>query len=105
MGDVGDALGMHVSTISRAVAGKHVATPRGLLALRECFVGALATLDGAMSAGEIQAQLKTLVDAEASPLSDAALARALSADGIPVARRTVAKYRAALGIPSSSKRR
>ena len=105
MGDVGEALEMHVSTISRAVAGKHVATPGGMLALRDCFVGGLATAEGGMSAGEIQMRLQALVAAEKAPLSDARLAAALSASGIPVARRTVAKYRSALGIPSSSKRR
>jgi DNA-directed RNA polymerase specialized sigma54-like protein len=41
-----------VSTISRAVAGKHVATPGGLRALREFFVGTVATSEGGMSAGE-----------------------------------------------------
>ena len=105
MGDVGEALEMHVSTISRAVAGKHVATPTGLLALRDCFVGGVATADGGMSAGEIQMRLQALVAAETAPLSDAALAAALSEGGIPVARRTVAKYRGALGIPASPQRR
>lgn len=104
MGDVGAALDMHVSTISRAVSGKHVAAPGGLIALRDCFVGGLATAAGGMSAGEIQQALAALVDGEAAPLSDAALARALADAGMQVARRTVAKYRNELGIPSSAGR-
>ena len=105
MGDVGAALDMHVSTVSRAVAGKHVAAPGGLIALRDCFVGALATAAGGVSAGEVQQALGALIAAETVPLSDAALARMLGDAGIPVARRTVAKYREELGIPSSTVRR
>jgi RNA polymerase sigma-54 factor len=105
MGDLGAALDMHVSTVSRAVAGKHVATPGGLIALRDCFVGGLATATGGVSAGEVQQALGALIEAETAPLSDAALTRALNDAGIPVARRTVAKYREELGIPSSAQRR
>jgi RNA polymerase sigma-54 factor len=54
---------------------------------------------------KIQQRLRALVAAETAPLSDAALAEALSDTGIPVARRTVAKYRGVLGIPSSTGRR
>jgi RNA polymerase sigma-54 factor len=104
MGDLGAALDMHVSTVSRAVSGKHVAAPGGLIALRDCFVGGLATAAGGMSAGEIQQALAALVDGETAPLSDAALARALADAGMPVARRTVAKYRDELGIPPSAGR-
>lgn len=103
--DLGATLDMHVSTISRAVAGKHVATPGGLVALRDCFVGALETAAGGVSAGEVQQALRAMIDAETAPLSDAALARALNDAGVAVARRTVAKYREELGIPSSTIRR
>ena len=105
MVDLGAALDMHVSTVSRAVAGKHVATPGGLIAIRDCFVGGLATAAGGVSAAEVQQALRALIDAEETPLSDAALAGALGDAGIPVARRTVAKYREELGIPSSTVRR
>ncbi len=106
MQDVADAVGIHVSTVSRAVAGKYVESAHGIHALRRFF-------DGGRSLGEragreaVKAALARLIAAEdpAAPLSDAALMRRLAAEGFQVARRTVLKYRRELGLPSSRRRR
>ena len=94
------------STISRAVAGKTVETPRGLFGFEFFFLRALpGDRSKAVSAARVRARLADLLAAESQPLDDAALARLLAAEGIPVARRTVAKYRATLRIPPVHRRR
>lgn len=100
-------LGLHESTVSRAIARKYVRTPRGTLALRDFFASGIGT-DGGGSASStaIQDRIRQLVANEnpRKPLSDARLADTLKAEGVPVARRTVAKYREALQIPASHER-
>jgi len=107
--EVADALGVHVSTISRSVSGKYAQTPHGILPLRSFFSGGPAKASGeVLSQQAVQLRMKELVDAEnpAAPLSDDRLARLLrKSEGIPLARRTITKYRRALGIPSSKLRR
>ncbi len=108
MTQVADQLGIHVATVSRAVAEKYLQTPRGVVPLRKFFSGGLATESGQdMSYDAVRAALKEVVDAEdkASPLSDDAIADALKAKGIEIARRTVAKYRDQLGVPSARMRK
>lgn len=108
MTQVADQLGVHVATVSRAVADKHIQTPRGIVPLRSFFSGGLATDSGQdMSYDAVKAALREIVDAEdpASPLSDDALADALKERGIDIARRTVAKYRTQLDIPSARLRK
>lgn len=105
--EVADEIGMHESTVSRAVARKYVHTPRGTLSLKEFFDSGIGTEGGGeASSTAIQQMIRTLVDAEdpRKPLSDARLADLLKASGVPVARRTVAKYREALHIASSHDR-
>ncbi|MGI8561600.1 MAG: RNA polymerase factor sigma-54 [Luteimonas sp.] len=105
--DVANEIGMHESTVSRAVSRKHVHTPRGTLPLRAFFASGIDTEGGGeASSTAIQDMIRRLVEAEnpRKPLSDARLAEALKASGVPVARRTVAKYREALNIPSSHER-
>ena len=100
-------LGLHESTVSRAIARKYVRTPRGTLALRDFFASGIGTDDGgSASSTAIQDRIRQLVAAEnpRKPLSDARLADTLKAEGVPVARRTVAKYREALQIPASHER-
>lgn len=118
MTDIADELGLHQSTISRAVTGVSLDTPRGTIWLRALFGGragaagrksrpdGVAPAEGA-SAEAMRARLAALVAAETpqEPLTDAALAVELSAAGQPVARRTVAKYRDLLGIPPAHRRR
>jgi RNA polymerase sigma-54 factor len=104
-GAVAAVLGLHESTISRATAGLRILTPHGPMAANAFFPSALG--DGAVSSAAVKAALQRLVADEdgAAPLSDAALAEALSARQMPVARRTVAKYREGLGIPPAFRRR
>ena len=108
MTQVADQLGVHVATVSRAVSGKHVQTPRGVVALRKFFSGGIQTDEGEeMSWEAIRAALREIVDSEdkGKPLSDEALSKALKARGIEIARRTVAKYRDQLGIPAARLRK
>jgi RNA polymerase sigma-54 factor len=105
--EVAGEIGMHESTVSRAVSRKHVHTPRGTLPLRAFFASGIDTGGGGeASSTAIQDMIRRLVEAEdpRKPLSDARLAESLKASGVPVARRTVAKYREALGIASSHER-
>jgi RNA polymerase sigma-54 factor len=88
---VAEALGLHESTVSRAVAGKRLRLPDGrVLALAELFGTARSAHDS----------LRTVIASEDRPLSDGELTRALRAHGHHLSRRTVAKYRAQLGIPA-----
>ncbi len=105
---VADQLGVHVATVSRAVAGKYVQTPRGILPLRKFFIGGTQTDSGEeVSWDAIKAAMKEVVDAEdkSKPLSDEAIVKGLKERGIDIARRTVAKYRESMGIGSSVERR
>lgn len=105
--EVAEEIGMHESTVSRAVARKWVHTPRGTLSLKDFFDSGVGTEGGGeASSTAIQQMIRSLVDAEdpRKPLSDARLAELLKAAGVPVARRTVAKYREALHIASSHER-
>lgn len=97
-------LGMNVSTVSRTVAGKWVATPRGAFALRTLFSGGTETDSGSdISWRAVKAMVRDIIAAEpkAAPLSDQAIARALKERGVTLARRTVVKYLEQLGIPIS----
>lgn len=112
MTQVAEQLGIHVATVSRAVAEKHLATPRGIVPLRKFFSGGLQTT-GESGEGEsmawdaIKVALKEVIDAEdkASPLSDETLVDELKKRGIEIARRTVAKYRDQIGIPTARLRK
>jgi RNA polymerase sigma-54 factor len=108
MTGVAEQLGIHVATVSRAVAEKYLLTPRGVVALRKFFSGGLATEGGSdMAWDAIKEALKDVIDAEdrAKPLSDEQLVAAMKDRGIEIARRTVAKYRDQLGIPTARLRR
>jgi RNA polymerase sigma-54 factor len=108
MVEVADQLGIHVGTVSRAVAEKWMQTPRGLVPLRRFFTGGTATESGQdMSWEAVKARLKEIVDAEdkSDPLSDSALAAELKKAGIDIARRTVVKYRQQLDIPPARRRK
>jgi len=108
MTQVADQLGVHVATVSRAVSGKYVQTPRGVFPLRRFFSGGTQTEGGEdVSWDAVKAALQEVVDGEdkSNPLSDEALAEALKEKGIEIARRTVAKYRSQLGIPAARMRK
>jgi RNA polymerase sigma-54 factor len=105
--EVAAEVGLHESTVSRAIARKYALTPRGTLPLRSFFASGIGTEGGGeASSTAIQSMIKRLIEAEnpRKPLSDAKLADTLKASGVPVARRTVAKYREAMNIPASHER-
>lgn len=108
MMDIASKVSVHVATISRAVAGKYVQTPRGIFALRMFFSGGTTTASGEHVAWDaVKARLKEIVDHEDkfNPLADDQIAEALREAGIKIARRTVAKYRNLLNIASARQRR
>lgn len=108
MSTLAGRLGISESTVSRAVAGKHLSCPAGVFALRELFSTGYVTESGdAVSNTAVKEALRELVAKEdpAHPLSDERLAEALQERGLSVARRTVAKYREALGIAGTHLRR
>ncbi|KRD78113.1 RNA polymerase factor sigma-54 [Lysobacter sp. Root983] len=105
--EVANEIGLHESTVSRAISRKYARTPRGTVPLRAFFASGIDTGSGGeASSTAIQAMIRRLIEAEnpRKPLSDARLAETLKATGVPVARRTVAKYREAMSIPSSQDR-
>ena len=105
--EVAAEVGLHESTVSRAIARKYARTPRGTIPLRGFFASGIDTGGGGeASSTAIQSMIRQLIEAEnpRKPLSDARLAESLKSTGIPVARRTVAKYREAMGIASSQDR-
>jgi RNA polymerase sigma-54 factor len=108
MQQIADRIGMHVTTVSRAVDDKWLQTPRGLYPLRRFFVGGTKSADGEEVAWDaVRMKLQEIVQEEPkdSPFSDDELVDELAKRGITVARRTVTKYRKAMKIPSSRQRR
>ncbi len=109
MADLALALNLHESTISRVVAGASIDTAHGTWWLRQMFSAAIGDPDGPQVAGAaLRHRLARLIGAEnpAKPLSDAALAMALTEEtGVQIARRTVAKYREVQGIPAAYRRK
>ncbi len=105
---VAGRLGLHESTIARAVRGKYVQTPRGLFPLRFFFSKGLPAVAGMdRSPAYIRQRIVELIGDEPprAPLTDQDLTTALLAEGILISRRTVAKYRDQLRIPKASFRR
>jgi RNA polymerase sigma-54 factor len=106
--EVAEQLGIHVGTVSRAVADKWLQTPRGVVRLRKMFTGGTETDSGQNLSWEaVKAKLKEIVENEdkSAPLSDSALVDELKKRGIDIARRTVVKYRQQLDIPPARRRR
>jgi RNA polymerase sigma-54 factor len=106
--EVGEAIEMHESTISRVTSNKYMLCDRGLYELKYFFSSGVASSDeggeGA-AAGAVKAAIGELIAAETEILSDDTLVDLLKDRGFDVARRTVAKYREAMGIGSSIQRR
>ncbi len=108
MQQVADVVGVHVTTVSRAVDDKWIQTPRGMYPLKRFFVGGTRSDDGDDVAWDtVRIRLQEVIDKEdkSAPLSDDDLVRELEKLGVTVARRTVTKYRQTMGIPSSRQRR
>lgn len=108
MQEVAERIGMHVSTVSRALAGKYIQTPQGLFPMKYFFTGGFANADGESESNRaIMLKIAEMCKGEdkKSPLSDQEIVAKLQAEGIDIARRTVAKYREKLNIPSSRQRK
>jgi len=109
MQEIADEAGVHISTVSRAAAGKYAQTPRGIFPLKFFFTSGTVNSEGeSESQTSIKDKLRRIVDSEdkTKPYSDDQLAALLAeAEGVKIARRTVTKYRRALDIPSSTRRR
>ncbi|MGE4619354.1 MAG: RNA polymerase factor sigma-54 [Planctomycetota bacterium] len=108
MQDVADAVGVNVSTVSRAISGKWFQAPGMIRELRSLFSGGTVKDDGSQeSRGGVIARIQELVKNEdsAKPLSDAQIVVKLGEVGVRISRRTVTKYRESEGIPSSRERR
>ncbi len=108
MQQIAEKVGVHVTTVSRAVDDKYIETPRGIYPLRMFFVGGTTNDEGEDVAwNRIRIELQKLVESEdkSKPLSDDELVRGLKALGLNVARRTITKYREKLSIPSSRQRK
>ena len=108
MQQIADRVGVHVTTVSRAVDDKWIQTPRGIFPLKRFFVGGTVSADGEEVAWDaVRLKLQEIVDAEdkTKPFSDDELVKQLATHGITVARRTVTKYRKAMDIPSGRQRR
>ena len=106
--EVAEEVGVHPSTVSRAVANKYVHTPQGVLELRYFFSESVNGPQGSeMSLLSLKRRVKKMIEEEdtAHPLTDEQITKRLSEEGIQVTRRTVAKYREDLRIPSTHRRR
>ena len=108
MQQIADKVGVHVTTVSRAVDDKWMQTPRGIFSLKRFFGGGTVSADGEdVAYALIRIKLQAIVDAEdkSKPHSDDELVRQLASHGMNVARRTITKYRKKMGIPSSRQRK
>ncbi len=108
MAEVAEVVGVHETTVSRAVSGKYMATPQGVFEMKYFFTGGYQTATGeSLSNISVKQAILDLVKHESgsAPLSDHEIVEILSERGIPIARRTVAKYRSELNILPSHMRR
>jgi RNA polymerase sigma-54 factor len=108
MAEIAEAVGVHETTVSRAVSGKYMATPQGVFEMKYFFTSGYQTATGeSLSNTSVKEAILDLVKREDGnePLSDNEIVEILSERGIPIARRTVAKYRTELNILPSHMRR
>ena len=108
MQEAADIIGIHATTVGRALAGKYAETPFGIFALKDFFGGGYEADGGAsVASSSVKEKIRAIVESESprAPMSDSAIASALASDGINIARRTVAKYREELGIAPKNIRR
>jgi RNA polymerase sigma-54 factor len=108
MVQIADEVGVHETTVSRAISGKYMCTPHGVFEMKYFFTPGYQTAGGeSMSNTSVKGMIADLVKDEdpRSPLSDKEIVELLSKKGIPIARRTVAKYRSELNILPSNMRK
>src|SRR5437588_6998315 len=108
MVQIADAVGVHETTVSRAISGKYMSTPQGVFEMKYFFTPGYRTATGeSMSNTSVKEEILDLIKNEDghAPLSDQEIVQILCQRGVPVARRTVAKYRTELNILPSNMRR
>jgi RNA polymerase sigma-54 factor len=106
--EVAEEIGVHPSTVSRAVSSKYAHTPQGVFELRYFFSESVQGPEGGgTSLLILKRRVKKLIEEEdpGRPLTDEQITRILQSQGIQVTRRTVAKYREDMRIPSTHQRR
>ncbi|WP_251862124.1 RNA polymerase factor sigma-54 [Clostridium sp. Marseille-Q2269] len=108
--EIADSLGMHESTISRAIRDKYINTNRGTILIKDLFTTGITATNSTgedISAEFIKREIKELIDKEdkKKPISDQIICNILNNKGIQISRRTVAKYREDMGIKSSKCRK
>jgi len=108
MAQVAEVVGVHETTVSRAVSGKYIETPQGVFEMKFFFTAGLQTTSGGtVSNTSVKDLVAEIFKAEniTKPLPDQEVVKMLTAKGITIARRTVAKYRNELGILPSNLRK
>ena len=109
MVQVAEVVGVHETTVSRAVSGKYIQTPQGIFEMKYFFTAGIQTSDGGdmMSNTSVKDMVAEMFQAEdgAKPLSDQEVVKMLAEKGVIIARRTVAKYRGELNILPSNLRK
>lgn len=108
MSTIAEAVGVHETTVSRAVSGKYMETPFGIFEMKFFFTSGYTTPDGEEVSNEsVKRAIQDLVASEnpGKPLSDEQIVKLLKAQGVAVARRTIAKYRDQLGLLPSHLRK
>lgn len=107
--DIADNLGIHESTVSRAIKDKFINISKGTIKIKDLFTVGLSSKDNSqdISTNLIKKEIRLLIDSEdkTNPFSDQGICDTLNKNGMNISRRTVAKYREELGIKSSSKRK
>lgn len=105
--ELATTLGLHPSTVGRAIAGKALAFGGAVFPLSHFLSSALGAGDGGqISANAVKSRIRRMIEQETpdAPLSDVEIADALMREGVDIARRTIAKYRGCMKIPSSFER-
>ncbi|MDP0498935.1 MAG: RNA polymerase factor sigma-54 [Verrucomicrobiota bacterium JB022] len=109
MSQVADAVGVHETTVSRAIANKYIRTPQGVFEFKYFFTPGYQGQDGqAVSNKSVKERIGKIIEGEPpnKPYSDQAIVEILKEEGVSIARRTVAKYREEMGIlPTNLRRR
>lgn len=107
MAKVAGLIGVHDTTVSRALAEKYVETPHGMYPMKQFFQSGYRCDDGSsVTPDMVRKRIEgfILMEDPCCPIKDETIAQRLRLEGVPVARRTVAKYRGELGLPSSKER-
>jgi RNA polymerase sigma-54 factor len=105
---VAEVVGVHETTVSRAVSGKYIQTPQGIFEMKYFFTSGIKTSSGVgMSNTSVKDMINEMISKEspAKPLSDEELVKMVAEKGVVIARRTIAKYRSELNILPSHLRK